>query len=157
MQSNNTFLETRIQRLLDGLFFVEKGLGVTCSACSKWVGIYILAEIVSKILGKKRRTIGDFICDHDLANYRFGANLFFLNILCDHCLHDYHLYNRAILTYSEMVTFQKWDFFRFSFILLLYLHFHCESLYEPLHLRCGSYFHEQIDLSHTHIRAIWVG
>ena len=36
----------------------------------------------------------------------------------------------------------------------LYLHFHCESLNEPLHLRCGSYFHEQIDLSHTHIRAI---
>ena len=35
-----------------------------------------------------------------------------------------------------------------------YLHFHCESLNEPLHLRCGSYLHEQIDLSHTHIRAI---
>ena len=28
MQSNNTCLETRIQRLLDGLFFVNKGLGV---------------------------------------------------------------------------------------------------------------------------------
>ena len=28
MLSNNTFLETRIQRLLDGLFFVEKGFGV---------------------------------------------------------------------------------------------------------------------------------
>ena len=28
MPSNNTFLETRIQRLLDGLIFVEKGLGV---------------------------------------------------------------------------------------------------------------------------------
>ena len=28
MLSNNTFLETRIQRLLDGLFFVEKGLCV---------------------------------------------------------------------------------------------------------------------------------
>ena len=28
MPSNSTFLETRIQRLLDGLFFVEKGLGV---------------------------------------------------------------------------------------------------------------------------------
>ena len=26
--SNNIFLETRIQQLLDGLFFVEKGLGV---------------------------------------------------------------------------------------------------------------------------------
>ena len=30
----------------------------------------------------------------------------------------------------------------------------CESLNEPLHLRCGSYLHEQIDLSHTHIQAI---
>ena len=28
MLSNNTFLETRIQRLLDGLIIVEKGLGV---------------------------------------------------------------------------------------------------------------------------------
>ena len=28
MLSNNTFLETRIQRLLDGLIFVDKGLGV---------------------------------------------------------------------------------------------------------------------------------
>ena len=28
MLLNNTFLETRIQRLLDGLIFVEKGLGV---------------------------------------------------------------------------------------------------------------------------------
>ena len=28
MLSNNTFLETRIQRLRDGLIFVEKGLGV---------------------------------------------------------------------------------------------------------------------------------
>ena len=36
-----------------------------------------------------------------------------------------------------------------------YLHFNCKSLNEPLHLRCGSYLHEQIDFSHTHIRAIW--
>ena len=28
MLSNSTFLKTRIQRLLDGLIFVEKGLGV---------------------------------------------------------------------------------------------------------------------------------
>ena len=39
----------------------------------------------------------------------------------------------------------------------VYLHFHCESLNEPLHLRCGSYLHEQMDLSHTHICAIWAG
>ena len=38
--------------------------------------------------------------------------------------------------------------------ILQYLHFHCESLNELLHLRCGSYLHEKIDLSHTHIRAI---
>ena len=38
--------------------------------------------------------------------------------------------------------------------LYKYLHFHYESLNEPLHLRCGSYIHEQIDLSHTNIRAI---
>ena len=35
-----------------------------------------------------------------------------------------------------------------------YLHFQWESLNEPLHLRCGSYLHEQIDLSHTNLRAI---
>ena len=39
-------------------------------------------------------------------------------------------------------------------VITYYLHFYCESLNEPLHLRCGSYLHEQIDLSHTHIRAI---
>ena len=39
-------------------------------------------------------------------------------------------------------------------VMALYLHFNCESLNEPLHLRCRSYLHEQIDLSHTHIRAI---
>ena len=41
--------------------------------------------------------------------------------------------------------------------LTLYLHFHYESLNEPLHLRRRSYLHEQIDLSHTLIRPIWVG
>ena len=45
-------------------------------------------------------------------------------------------------------------FWRKNVIILLYLHFHCESLNEPLHLRRGSYLHEQIGLSHTHIRAI---
>ena len=29
--------------------------------------VYILAEILRKILGKKRRKIGDLICDHDLT------------------------------------------------------------------------------------------
>ena len=33
-----------------------------------------------------------------------------------------------------------------STVMLFYLHFHCESLNEPLHLRCPSNLHEQIDL-----------
>ena len=36
----------------------------------------------------------------------------------------------------------------------IYLHFHCESLNEPLHLRCSSLLHERIDLSHSHLRTI---
>ena len=57
MLSNNTFLETSIQQLLDGLSSVEKGLREQCSACSKRVGVYTLAEIVSKMFGKSRGEI----------------------------------------------------------------------------------------------------
>ena len=39
--------------------------------------------------------------------------------LCDHCLQDYHLYIRKMLTNREMIDFQKLDFFRFFFIILL--------------------------------------
>ena len=45
--------------------------------------------------------------------------IFYLIILCDYCLHDYHLYIRKMLTNREIVNFQKWDFFQFFFILLL--------------------------------------
>ena len=68
MLSNKTFLKTRIQRLLDGLIFVQKGLGVHVQRKLIWVGVYILAEILNKILGNERRKIKDLICDHDLTN-----------------------------------------------------------------------------------------
>ena len=55
MLSNNTFLETRIQRLLDGLFFVEKGLDVHVQLMLKMSRIYTLVEILSKILAKKTK------------------------------------------------------------------------------------------------------
>ena len=56
----------------------------------------------------------DIIYDHGLTNKRFGANLiFYKNILCNHCLHDLHLYIWKMLTNREMVYFQKWDFFIF--------------------------------------------
>ena len=41
MLSNNTFLESRIQRLLDGLIYVEKGLGVYVQRMLKMIrGLY---------------------------------------------------------------------------------------------------------------------
>ena len=43
--SNNTFLETIIQRLLDGLFFVEKGLGVGVQRMLKMSRAYTMDEI----------------------------------------------------------------------------------------------------------------
>ena len=68
MLSNNTFLETRIQRLLGGLIFVEKGFDVRVQRMLKMSRVYTLTEISSKIfVKKKRRKIGDLIYDHDLT------------------------------------------------------------------------------------------
>ena len=49
-------------------FFIEKELGVHVQHMLKMRGGYILAKILSKILGKKRRKIGDLIFDRDLTN-----------------------------------------------------------------------------------------
>ena len=68
MLSNNTFLETIIQLSLDGLFFVEKGLGVHVQCKLKMSRVYTLAEILSNIF-VKRRKIGDLIYNHSLTNY----------------------------------------------------------------------------------------
>ena len=68
MLSDYTFLETRIQRLLDDLFFVEKGLGVHVQHMLKMSrGLYTGGNFKQNT-GKKRRKIGDLICDHDLTN-----------------------------------------------------------------------------------------
>ena len=68
MLSNNAFLESRIQWLLDGLFSVEKRPGVHVRRMLKMSRVYTLAEILSKIFVKKRRKNGDFIYDHALRN-----------------------------------------------------------------------------------------
>ena len=54
MLSNNTFWETRIQRLFDGLYFVKKGLGVHVQCMLKMSRVYTLAEILSNIFVKKK-------------------------------------------------------------------------------------------------------
>ena len=68
MLSNNTLLETRSQRLRDGLVFVEKGLGVHVQRMLKMSRGLYTGGILNKTLGKKRRKIEDLICDHDLTN-----------------------------------------------------------------------------------------
>ena len=69
MLPNNTFLETRIQRLLDGLIFVEKGRGLHVQRMLKMSrGLYTGGNFLAKYLEKKRRKIGDLICDHNLTN-----------------------------------------------------------------------------------------
>ena len=80
MPPNNTFLETRIQRLLDRLIFVEKGLGVHVQRMLKMSRVYTLAEIISKIFVKNEGIIVDLTYDHGLTNERFGANLIFIKI-----------------------------------------------------------------------------
>ena len=108
MLSNNTVLE--IQRLLDGLFFVENGLGVHVQRMPKMSRVYTLAEVLSKLFVKQRRKIGDLINEHGLTNKRFGTNLIFIKIYFAITA----FFSQKMLTNKEIVTFQKRDFFDFS-------------------------------------------
>ena len=58
MLSNNTFLETRIQLLLNGLIFAENLLGVHVQRMLKMSRVYTLAEILSKIFVKNEEKYG---------------------------------------------------------------------------------------------------
>ena len=67
MLSNNTFLETKIHRLLDGLIFVQKGLDVHEQHMLKMSrGLYTGVNFNQN--SWKKRKIADLICDHDLTN-----------------------------------------------------------------------------------------
>ena len=68
MLSNNTFLETRIQRLHDGFIFVEKGLGVHVQRMLKMRrGLYTGGNFKQNTW-KKAKKIEDLNCNHDLTN-----------------------------------------------------------------------------------------
>ena len=68
MLSNNTLSETRAQRLLDGLIFVEKGHGVHVQRMLKMSrGLYTGGNFKQNTW-KKRRKVEDLIFDHDLTN-----------------------------------------------------------------------------------------
>ena len=68
MLSNYTFLETRIQRLLDGLIFVKKGLGMHMQHMLKMSRGLYTGGIFKQNTWKKTKEIVDLISDHDLTN-----------------------------------------------------------------------------------------
>ena len=73
MLSNNAFLETRIQQLLVGLIFVEKGHGVHVQhmlIMSK--GLYPGGNFKQNTWKKAKENWGPYL--------RLGANLFFIKI-----------------------------------------------------------------------------
>ena len=62
MLSNNIFLETRIQRLLDGLIFVEKGIGVHMQRMLKMSRCLYTGGNLSKTFGKKlKENLGPYL------------------------------------------------------------------------------------------------
>ena len=112
MLSNNTCLETRIQRLLDVLIFDEKGLGVHVQRMLKMSrSLYTGGHFWQNTLKKAKEKWGPYLRSWFDKLAIWCQLIFYLNILCDHCLHDYHLYSRKMLTNRERVNYQKWDFF----------------------------------------------
>ena len=80
MLSNNTFLETRIQRLLDGLIFVEKELGVHVQRMLKMSrGLYTGGNFKQNTWKKAKENWGPYLRSlFDILT--IGANLFFIRI-----------------------------------------------------------------------------
>ena len=79
---------------------------VQCMLKMSWV--YTLAEILSKISVKTKENLGPYLRSwFDKLTIWWQLN-FYKNILCDHCLHDLHLYIQKMLSNREMVNFQIW-------------------------------------------------
>ena len=114
MLSSNIFSETRIQRLLDGLIFVEKGLGVHVHRMLKMSrGLYIGGNFKQNAWKKAKENWGPYLRSLFDKLTIWCQLIFIKSINCDYCLYDYHLYIWKMLTNREMVYFRKWDLFRF--------------------------------------------
>ena len=115
MLSNNTFLKLEFNGYLMVKFLPKKGLGVHVKRMLKISGVYTLAEFFSKIFVKKPKENWVPYLRSRFDKLTIWCQLnFYLNMLCDHCLHDLHLYIWNMLTNREMVNFQKRDPSRFS-------------------------------------------
>ena len=62
MLSKNTFLETRIQRLLDGLIFIQKGLGMHMQGMLKMSrGVYTGGNFKQNTWKKAKENLGPYL------------------------------------------------------------------------------------------------
>ena len=115
MLSCNTLLETRIQPLHDGVFIVEKVLGVLVQRMLEMSKcLYTCGNFKQNVEKKIYRTL---VILFTIIIYQFSdlvPTSLFADILYGHCSHDRRLCIRKILMTREMAYFQKCDFFRFA-------------------------------------------
>ena len=97
MLSNNSFLKARIQQLLDGLIFVEKGLGVHVQRMLKMSRAYTLAAFLSQIFVKTKENWGPYLRSwFDKLTIWYQLNFIKLHCAITACMHDLHHYIRKM-------------------------------------------------------------
>ena len=96
----------------------KKYMTCTCSACLEWVGIYTLAEILSKILEKMDGKLMTFFTIMICLFRDLMLTSLLADILYGHCPHDRRLWIRKMLMNRKMKYFQKCDFLLFFYTFL---------------------------------------
>ena len=88
------------------VIFVIKGLGVHVQRMLKMSkGLYTGRNFKQNTSKKAKENWGPYLQSWFEKLTTWCQPIFFLNILCNHCLHDYHLYIGKMLTNKEMVNF----------------------------------------------------
>ena len=118
MLSNSTFVETIIQRLLDGIFLSKKELGVGVQCMLEMSrGLYTGGNFKQYIFfGGDEVKFGTFFT---IITWQFGVNLFLLKYYCAITACTIYTFIWNMSTNREMRNFQKFAFFFIFFILLL--------------------------------------
>ena len=133
MLSSITFWKLEFNRYMMAVSLTKKYLASSCSAYSKGVGVYKLAEILSKMLRKINRKLVTLftitICQFRALVPASG----FADILYDHGPHERQLCIRKMLMNREIAYVEKCDFWGFFYTFLpLFGSFqgHCKCLYK---------------------------
>ena len=114
MLSNNTFLETRIQRLLDGLIYVKKKVGVHVQRMLKiGRGLYTGRNFKQNTWKKAKENWGPYLRSWFEKLTIWCQLVFYQKILIDPWLQEYHLYIWKMLTRNGKLS-KMGHFFDFS-------------------------------------------